>query len=229
MKKILLTAFLAFPCFAMAQSEWTLPESSQPKKTEKKQKKASATSNDKTADMGQAKAVVSEIDAKYAAGTVPEVDGRVVFETTLAASGVSADSLYERTIRAITALTKESKQHETSRITVVNKHEHIIAAAFDEEMIFSSTAIAKDFTDVKYTLIAQCYDGSVTLKMMRISYLYEKGRSSEATYKAEELITDREAINKKGTKLYRQNSKFRTKTIDRKDEVFGFIASRLKD
>ena len=43
-------------------------------------------------------------------------------------------------------------------------------------------------------------------------------------YKAEEWITDKEAVNKKGTKLYPRSGKFRRLTIDRVEEIFqGFM------
>ncbi len=43
-------------------------------------------------------------------------------------------------------------------------------------------------------------------------------------YKAEEWITDKEAVNKKGTKLYPRSGKFRRKTIDRVENIFeGFM------
>ena len=43
-------------------------------------------------------------------------------------------------------------------------------------------------------------------------------------YKAEDLITDDKALNRKKTKLLRGNSgKFRRKTIDRKDFIFSTL------
>ena len=39
-------------------------------------------------------------------------------------------------------------------------------------------------------------------------------------YKAEEWISDKEAVNKKGTKLYPRSGKFRRKTVDRVEEIF---------
>ena len=43
-------------------------------------------------------------------------------------------------------------------------------------------------------------------------------------YKAEEWITDKVAVNKKGTKLYPRSGKFRRMTVDRVEEIFnGFV------
>ena len=55
--------------------------------------------------------------------------------------------------------------------------------------------------------------------MTRIYYLYEEERNPQ-TYKAEEWIDDKNALNKKQDKLLRVSAKFRRKTIDRKDYLF---------
>ena len=43
-------------------------------------------------------------------------------------------------------------------------------------------------------------------------------------YKAEEWITDKLAVNKKGTRLYPRSGKFRRMTVDRVEAIFnGFM------
>ena len=42
-------------------------------------------------------------------------------------------------------------------------------------------------------------------------------------YKAEEWITNKYAVNKKGTKLLPISGKFRRKTVDRMNELMGNI------
>ena len=44
---------------------------------------------------------------------------------------------------------------------------------------------------------------------------------------AEEWITDEWALNKKGNKLSKYSGKFRCKTIDRKDNIFGRVCKAL--
>ena len=55
--------------------------------------------------------------------------------------------------------------------------------------------------------------------MRNIRYLYDD-ISQAQTYRAEQWITDKEALNKAGTKLLRIPGKFRRFTIDRKDAIF---------
>lgn len=63
--------------------------------------------------------------------------------------------------------------------------------------------------------------------MSRVKYKYATQGKSE-TYLAEKWITDKEAVNKKHTRLYPISGKFRRKTIDRKDEIFETLREALQ-
>ena len=60
------------------------------------------------------------------------------------------------------------------------------------------------------------------MAVTQISYYYREDMEGQngVSYKAEEWISDKEAINKAGTKLYPISGKFRKKTIDRVDSIF---------
>lgn len=211
MKHFLILSLLAVPSLLMAQSEWEAPVNTNAQTTTKvtKEKKV-------------------KLDPKYGVGTVPVVDGKVEWQYNISMPGKSADQLFEQTLQAVTDLTKEPCQKEESRISAVNKKDHIIAAHLVEELLFSNAMLARDATDFRYTFIATCTDGNVNLRLCRISYAYEMHRSNGAIYSAEEWITDEQALNKKRTNTYRLNGKFRKKTIDRKDIIFQTIEDSLK-
>ena len=60
--------------------------------------------------------------------------------------------------------------------------------------------------------------------MSRIYYRYEEEQNDGGrVYKAEEWITDDNALNRKKTRLLPLSAKFRRKTIDRKDQIFDTI------
>ena len=63
--------------------------------------------------------------------------------------------------------------------------------------------------------------------MSRIRYLYDEYRRPQRL-NAEGWITDKEAVNKKNTKLLPLSGKFRIKTIDRKDFLFNKFENLLK-
>lgn len=113
---------------------------------------------------------------------------------------------------------------------MVNKGEHIIAARYKEWLVFQNSFLSLDRTVFNYTIIAKTSDGHLHLTMERMGYQYEKDRadvSEGLETKAEDWITDQEALTKKKDKLAKYSGKFRRKTIDRKDYIFGQICQTL--
>lgn len=216
MKK-LIVAFLALcPIVGMAQQNvWEIPDQPKQQVVKKEAKKVSPT-----------------VDKKYLAGAVPEVNNEVVFTLDRDVPGMSADSIYSKVYAVISQVVEEGKSPDlqpAGRIAAVNKSEHTIAARLKEWLVFSSNFISLDRTVFNYTLIAQATDGHIHVTLDRISYAYEMDRKDTEglKVKAEEWITDKYALNKKGNKLSRISGKFRRKTIDRKDNIFARIEAAL--
>jgi len=202
---------------AEAQSEWEVPVDNQTKTVVKQEVKKKMKHVEK----------VDSADLPYLKGAVPEIDGKVVFTLDRDVPGMSADSIYNRVYAYMETLTRQPNQHDISRIALVNKSRHIIAARMKEDLVFSSSFLSLDQTVFNYMLIATCTDQHIHLTMDRLSYEYEMDRSTGFSETAEELITDKKALNKKETKLVRGLAKFRRKTIDRKNDIFEGICKSL--
>ena len=159
-------------------------------------------------------------DAKYLVpDAVPEVDGKVVWKTTLYAEGKTADEIYDILLEQITKMTKEPNQIANSLVAMQNRESHEIGAVFHEWLVFKDVTFSLDRTRMNYQLHVVASDGEAEVTMQHVSYDYEPERQ-KAHYTAEEWITDKFAVNKKHTKLYPISAKFRRKTIDRKDFIF---------
>jgi len=167
-----------------------------------------------------------KVDEKYLKGAVPEVDGKVVFSTSINAPGKTATQIYDILLQYMERMTKTTNQIQ-SKIITADADKHEITGAYQEWLVFKKTALSLDRTRFMYALNAQCSDGRADIKMTRIRYLYEEERSPQHMT-AEEWITDKEAVNKKNTKLLPISGKFRRKTIDRKDFLFNKFESLLK-
>ena len=167
-------------------------------------------------------------DEKYMAGAVPVVDGKVTFTTTIEAPGKSAKQIYNILLGYMTKMTKEANQFEQSRIAVSDSVGCKIIGNYQEWLVFKATPLVLDRTRLLYNLIADCENGKATITMTRIVYLYEEERDPQ-TLKAEEWIDDENGLNRKKTKLARVSGKFRRKTIDRKDYLFGKFSELLKN
>lgn len=192
---------------SFAQNTWEQPE--------KKQEEA-------------AKTVVTKPnpDQKYLQGAVPVVNGKVIFSKEINAPGKSAFEIYNILGRFMQDETKTSNQI-NSQIVKADTTDYEVGARYEEWLVFRSNAISLDRTRFYYVLRATCQNGKVLVEMSNIKYLYEEQRSPQR-YKAEEWITDKEAVNKKNTKLLPITGKFRRKTIDRKDYLFNQIEKLLK-
>lgn len=219
MKKSIIALLLLAPMATMAQNTWEIPTAQQ---TEQVKKKALFEKKRKT------------IDKKYLAGAVPVVDDKVTFTLDKDVAGKSANEIYDIVYSILEKMTQQSNQvqelKDKSKIAVVNKSEHTIAAKFKEWLVFKNTALSLDRTIFSYTIIAKATDGHLNLTLSRISYQYEMERTDVEgiNVTAEEWITDQEALNKKKTGLNRISAKFRIKTIDRKDNIFETISNALR-
>lgn len=219
MKKLIVSILMLAPLASFAQNTWEVPTV---QKSEKTQRKALFEGKKKT------------IDAKYLAGAVPEVDGRVTFTLDLDVAGKSADEIYNKVFNVLQEMTTEENQikelADKSKIAVVNKTEHTIAAKYKEWLVFRNSALSLDRTVFNYTIIAKATDGHLNLTLSRISYQYEFERNDAEgmSVSAEEWISDKAALNKKKTGLLKYTKKFRIKTIDRKDNIFETISNALR-
>ena len=163
--------------------------------------------------------------AKYVGNVVPEVNGEVVWEKTFT-NAKSADENYAASLSFLNAMTKEEGQID-SKVSLVNREERKIACSFEEWMVFTNKLLSLDRTRFIYTLVAECADHSVKVKIFRIRYWYDEQRNGGEHYTAEEWITDKWALNKKKTRLSRMSGKFRRKTVDRVEEIFANIKNAL--
>ena len=205
MKKILITLLMALPMMAAAQDNtWERIENTPAESTNP--------------------------DAKYLVkDAVPEIDGKVCWQTVINAPGKSAQQIYDILLAQLNKMTNEENQLlERSKVAIQDQASHQLGATFHEWLVFKNTALSLDRTVLNYQIIVNCSDGKADVQMTRISYDYELERDP-THYTAEEWITDKYAVNKKHTKLTKLSAKFRRKTIDRKDFIFNKFTSLLNE
>lgn len=161
-------------------------------------------------------------DSKYLAGAVPEVNGQVLFQQTFAVKDKSKDEIYQVMNAFVKRMTQEENQLKRTRITAEDPATGTITARFEEWLVFKKKILYLDRTRFNYLLNVTCSDGKCKMAITQISYYYREDMNGENgdTYKAEEWISDKEAINKAGTKLYPISGKFRRKTVDRVESIF---------
>ena len=217
MKKTIIAIMLLCPTLSFAQNTWEVPT-----------QKTEVRDTTKRKALFETKKKVE--DPKYLSGAVPVVDGKVTFTLDMDVKGKTAQEIYDILYGVLDNMTKEENQFKESKIAIVNKGEHTIAARYKEWLVFRNSALYLDRTVFNYTIIAQATDGHVNVKLFRISYQYEleRGINDGIEVVAEEWITDEQGLNKKKDKLAKYSGKFRKKTIDRKDNIFETITNALR-
>lgn len=164
------------------------------------------------------------VSAKYLKGGVPEENGVIVFRKSFSIPNMQEEQIRNTLYNYISnALVAPAIHEYRTRITSDGKEDGILVAKIEEYMTFGHvTFINLDRTRFIYQIQAQAEGNRVKLAISQISYYYnEDGDGKNGVYyRAEEWISDKEAINKKGTKLYPRSGKFRIKTIDRVEEIF---------
>ena len=170
-------------------------------------------------------------DPKYLLGAVPEVNGIVTFQKNFSVTDKSEQQIYD----IVAAYVKNSlvgaglhdKLRPYTRIISEEKENGMVVARVEEYMTFNHvTFLNLDRTRFRYLLSATVKGQKVSLVLTQISYYSNEDREGNngTYYKAEEWITDKLAVNKKGTRLYPRSGKFRRKTVDRVEAIFdGFM------
>lgn len=217
MKKFLLSLLfinVSF-CNIWAQNEWERPDAAVGKQ---KETVKTVTRKEKVED------------PKYMAGAVTENEGKVEWTCKINMPGKSSQHLYDLCLGYLQDFVKEEDQLPESNVTLVNKSQRVIVATLNEWLVFKSTFLSLDRAKLNYVLVANCTDGCVELTMRNIFFRYDENDGKGMTkILAEESINDKNALNKKKTKLVTGWAKFRRMTIDRKDEVFDKFRTYLAD
>lgn len=167
----------------------------------------------------------AQVEAKYGAGSVPVVNGRVLFQDTIT-TVLSKEAAFEK-------IHAWAKRRFTKPNVIISKFVNTdiqnqqLSLTAEEYIVFKDRFFVLDRSRINYWVEFQCYDQYVVMKMTRINYWYEEERDGGSKFNAEETITDKHAFNKKGTRLLREQGKFRCKTIDFFEQCVMQLASVL--
>ena len=164
--------------------------------------------------------ILAADDEKYLAGAVPEVDGKVVFSQEYDLTGIDQNAIYDHIYNWLDSRMKA--RNNESRIVLSDKEKGQIVAAGEEMVVFTKNTFSLDRAIISYYVVVLCKAGKSEVKLERIRYDYENKK-----YSAEEMITDKVALNKKKTAIYRGYKRFRTETVDFADELFESLRATL--
>ncbi len=165
------------------------------------------------------------VEPKFQTGTVNVTNGKVTFEETIKADGLTSADIEKRindwiTSRFVepTIISVKRFESEQPATTVIRGEEYIV---FKNKFLVLSRA------RIYYYLTLTAGDGFCKFNMSRITYWYDdEDENGGLKMKAEEWITDEHAFNKKGG-LKKFEGKFRRKTIELKDQLIEELKQEL--
>ena len=165
-------------------------------------------------------------DAKYLAGAVPEVDGKVIFFKSIPVKNpISDDDLFNIMDKwANDNYGSNLNKDLDNRVLLSNPEEKDIACQGEKFLVFKKSAFVLDQAKMVYQLILDIEGGKCNATARYIKYEYS---DSKTPLSAEEMITDKIALNKKGDKLNRYYDKFRRQTVDSINSIFNSIDKYL--
>ena len=165
------------------------------------------------------------ISEAYEAGKVPVVNGKVTFETSIPAEGLTAKEVEERVNKWIaeryvkpTVISVKRFESEKPGTTIIKGEEYIV---------FKSTFFVLSRARMYYYLTLTADEGSCNFHLSRITYWYDdEDEKGGIKMIAEDWITDDNAFDKKG-KMKKFEGKFRRKTIDLKEHLIDELTKAL--
>lgn len=155
-------------------------------------------------------------DSKYLKGAVPEENGQVVFTKTFTVEGQSDAQILQALTAWAGQLVDESIPAPGQFARVMGTEGQSITVRVCQWLVFKNKPMYLDRTRLRYQLTASVQRGRVTLKLSQLRYYYGENEdlTRNADIRAEEWISDAEALNKAGNKLLPRSAKFRRKTVD---------------
>lgn len=173
--------------------------------------------------------LAAQIDPKYDKGAISEVDGKVVFSKSIAPNkSITDQQLFEKVSGwADKYYNSENNKREKQRVLLVDSEKKQIACSGDMLLVFGKKLLSFDSSPMLYQMILTIENGRCDATMRNIHYLYQSGGDREEDLSAEETITDKVAINKKGTKLNFFYDKFRRTTIDSVEQIYASLEEAI--
>ncbi|MDU1889112.1 MAG: DUF4468 domain-containing protein [Dysgonomonas sp.] len=159
-------------------------------------------------------------DKAYLAGAVPEVDGKVIFSKTISVnSQISQDALFDL-MNQWAENNYNNPANPGSKVLLSNKNDLDIACLGEKYLVFKKNAFVLDRAEMTYQLILNIEGNKCNATVRNLKYTYSEEKN---TIQAEDLISDKVALNKEGTKLNRYYDKFRRHTVDSINNIFKSI------
>lgn len=167
-------------------------------------------------------------DSRYLKGAVPEIDGKVVFSKSISVNNSLSDDKLFDLLNDWAMKNYSGEETKANRVVLSDSQKKNIACLGEKALVFKSSALSLDRAFMSYQLIIEVENHTSRVSLRNIKFLYNDGNKQEL-FSAEDMITDKVALNKQGSKLNRYYDKFRIHTIDSIGGLFNSIEKYLNE
>ncbi len=175
--------------------------------------------------IGEKENMLDYSDKRYLAGAIPMENGKVVFYRQLDITGITTQTAMELT-QEWAKVTLAANGY-NSKVYDIDNNAGTLIMNIDGDLIFKSSAFQLDKATIALILDIKFNNNRCMLTFKNIRYLYAINPNNENrdVIMADNWITDKEALNKAGTKMYAMNGKFRIRTV----QLIDYLTESLRN
>lgn len=175
--------------------------------------------------IGEKENILDYSDKRYLAGAIPMKDGKVVFNRQLDITGIATQTAMELT-QQWAKVTLAANGY-NGKIYNIDNNAGTLIMNIDGNLIFKSSAFQLDKATISLILDIRFNNDRCMLTFRNIRYLYaiNPNNKNMDVIMADNWITDKEALNKAGTKMYAMNGKFRIRTV----QLIDYLTESLRN
>lgn len=163
----------------------------------------------------------AQVNPKYLQGAVPEVDGKIVFSRAIKVNNSISDDKIFDLMNKWAQENYASPTNPKQRVLLSNAEDKAIACKGETNLTFRKAALMLDRAIMGYQLIFEIESGECLASIRNIRYEYDDKGTKDNIHTAEDMISDKAALN--GEKLNRYYDKFRIHTVDSVNSIFNSI------
>ena len=163
-------------------------------------------------------------DSKYLAGAVPEENGIITFKKSFSVPEKTDAEVRRIMHNFVNQLVENSIPAPGNYARLMEENQDSLVARVCEWLVFKKKPLLSDKTRFRFQIKINFNGNRVKISTSQLTYYYGENIETQEggqLIKAEEWISDKEALNKSKTKLYPKSGKFRRKTVDRMEALFN--------
>ncbi len=156
-------------------------------------------------------------NSRYLGGAVPEVNGKVIFQRQISTDQKISDNLFFTLVSRWAEEKFSTLENSGNVLKLSNPVSKQLIKEAVTPLVHRDNAFVFDVVQMHYQIYLQVEDSVCNIALSNITLHYPSWTKPQT---AEELISDKAALNKRKTSMHGYHAKFRKLVVDSVDQVF---------